>query len=471
MSESQDRLALALSDQYTLEREIGIGGMATVYLARDIKHDRQVALKVLRPELSSAMGAERFPREIRLVASFNHPHILSLYDSGQSAGFLYYVMPFVEGETLAQRLQREHQLPISDTLRILGEVADALAYAHERGVVHRDIKPANVLLSGRHAVVADFGVAKALAASAGDQLTTVGIAVGTPQYMAPEQAMGEAGIDHRVDIYALGCLAYEMLTGEPPFSGRSAQAVLSAHVMETVADPREKRATIPDALAELVMKCLDKQPADRWQSAAEVRNRLEELHATPSGGLTPTSTRPYRATSARPATFSRRRWPLLAAVVVALLLGSIGGWRALAPGGGGARIERIGVMPIEDISGKDKMFVTAMHDALTNAIARLGVGVAPRAEMLSDAASGKSLRDIASERHLDAVIEGTVFRAGNVMRINVQFTDPATTRSLWAATYNPDVSDVLAAQGAVVDSIKGGIAIALHNQGTQGESK
>ncbi len=469
MSDLRDRLALALSDQYTLEREIGIGGMATVYLARDMKHERQVALKVLRPELSSAMGADRFPREIRLVASFNHPHILSLYDSGQSAGFLYYVMPFVEGETMAQRLQREHQLPISDTIRILGEVADALAYAHERGVVHRDIKPANVLLSGRHAVVADFGVAKALAASAGDQLTTVGIAVGTPQYMAPEQAMGEAGIDHRVDIYALGCLAYEMLTGEPPFSGRSAQAVLSAHVMEPVADPREKRADIPPGLADLVMKCLAKQPADRWQSAAEVRNRLEELLTTPSGGLTPTSTRPYRATSARSAAPSRRRWLLLAAVAVALLLSGVGGWRALH--GGGSSIERIGVMPIEDISGKDKLFVTAMHDALTNAIAQLGVGVAPRAEMLNDAASGKSLHDIARERQLDAVVEATVFRAGNVMRINVQFTDPATTRSLWAATYNPDVSDVLAAQGAVVDSIKAGIAVALHNQGTQGESE
>jgi serine/threonine-protein kinase len=179
MSDQQDRLAEALSDRYTLEREVGAGGMATVFLARDIKHDRAVALKVLRPELSSAMGTDRFPREIRLVASFNHPHILSLYDSGESDGFLYYVMPFVEGETLADRLKREHQLPITDTVRILGEVTDALAYAHERGVVHRDIKPANVLLSGRHAVVADFGVAKALSASAGDQLTTVGIAVGS----------------------------------------------------------------------------------------------------------------------------------------------------------------------------------------------------------------------------------------------------------------------------------------------------
>jgi serine/threonine-protein kinase len=466
MSATQDRLAQALSDRYTLEREVGVGGMATVYLARDIKHGRQVALKVLRAELSSAMGIDRFPREIRLVASFNHPHILSLYDSGESGGFLYYVMPFVEGETLGERLKREHQLPIADTIRILGEVTDALAYAHEHGVVHRDIKPANVLLSGRHAVVADFGVAKALSAAAGDQLTTVGIAVGTPQYMAPEQAMGEANIDHRVDIYAVGCLAYEMLTGEAPFSGRSPQATLSAHVMETPADPREKRAAIPGALAEVVMKCLSKQPADRWQSAAEVRNQLETLLTTPSGGLTPTSTRPHQAITATPPAPPQRRWIMVLAAIVVLLAGGIGAFLLL--GKGSSHIERIGVMPIEDISGKDKVFVTAMHDALTNAVAQLGVGVAPRAEMLSDAASGKSLREIASARHLDAVVEATVFRAGNIMRINVQFTDPATTRSLWAATYNPDVSNVLAAQGAVVDSIKRGIAGALRTQGAPG---
>jgi serine/threonine-protein kinase len=469
MNDRQDRLAEALSDRYTLEREVGVGGMATVYLATDIKHERQVALKVLRSELSSAMGTDRFPREIRLVASFNHPHILSLYDSGESGGFLYYVMPFVEGETLAQRLAREHQLPITDTIRILGEVCDALAYAHERGVVHRDIKPANVLLSGRHAVVADFGVAKALSASAGDQLTTVGIAVGTPQYMAPEQAMGEAGIDHRVDIYAVGCLAYEMLTGEPPFSNRTSQAILSAHVMEAPLDPREKRPAIPAALAELVLKCLAKQPADRWQGAADLRNQLEVLLTTPSGGLTPTTTRPYQATSARATAPSGRRRLMIAAAAVVVLAGGIGGFLALR--GGGTRIERIGVMPIEDISGKDKLFVTAMQDALTNAVAQLGVGVAPRAEMSSDAAGGKSLSQIASERHLDAVVEATVFRTGDVMRITVQFTDPATTRSLWAASYNPNVTDVLAAQGAVVDSIKTGIAGALQRQGATGGSR
>jgi serine/threonine protein kinase len=439
--------------------------MATVYLARDVKHDRAVALKVLRPELTSAMGTDRFPREIRLVASFNHPHILSLYDSGESDGFLYYVMPFVEGETLGDRLKREKQLPIGEAIRILIEVSDALAYAHTRGVVHRDIKPGNVLLSGRHAVVADFGVAKALSASAGDNLTTVGIAVGTPQYMAPEQAMGEAGIDHRVDIYAVGCLAYEMLTGQSPFEGRTAQAVLAAHVMEVPKDPREHRAGIPALLAEAVMRCLAKAPAERWQSADELRVHLESMQATPSGGMTPTDTRPYQATTARARKSPRKLWATVATAAV-VITGGAGAWFALQGSSDG--ISRIGVLPVQDISGQDALFVTAMHDAMTNALAQLGVGVASRSEMAGYAGGGKSTREIASERQLDAVVETTVFRAGEVMRITVQLSDPVTTRSLWADSYTSDVSDVLAAQDAVVDSVRVGIGAALQRGSAPG---
>ena len=468
MSDPKADLAAALSDRYTLEREVGAGGMATVYLAKDIKHDRDVALKVLRPELSSAMGTDRFPREIRLVASFNHPHILSLYDSGEAGGFLYYVMPFVEGETLADRLKRERELPIGDAVRILVEVADALAYAHERGVVHRDIKPANVLLSGRHAVVADFGVAKALRSAGGDQLTTVGVSLGTPAYMAPEQAMGEADIDARADIYALGCLAYEMLTGEPPFMRQTAQAVLSAHVMEPPTDPREKRRGIPDALAEAILKCLGKHPADRWQDAEELRAHLDGLLATPSGGMTPTNTRPYQAYGAAPRRKGLKPWMVVAATAAIVGAGA-GGW-LLSGGGGDDGVNRIGVLPIEDISGQDSLFVTAMQDALGNALAQLGVGVASRSDMLRYRDGGKSSREIAEEQNLDAIVEATVFRAGEVMRINVQFSDPATTKSLWAGTYNPNVSDVLAAQAAVVDSIRVGIGGVLGvNGGSGGE--
>ena len=465
MSDAKDALARALSDRYTLGDEVGMGGMATVYRAEDIKHGRTVALKVLKPELSSAMGTDRFPREIRLIASFNHPHILSLYDSGEAGGFLYYVMPFVEGETLGARLAREKELPIGDTIRILIEVTDALAYAHTRGVVHRDIKPGNVLLADRHAVVADFGVAKALSAAGGDQLTTVGIAVGTPQYMAPEQAMGEADIDHRVDIYAVGILGYEMLTGRAPFEGKTSLAMLSAHVMESPKDPRELRPVIQAPLAEAVLKCLAKHPADRWQKAEDLRAQLETMLATPSGGTTPTDTRPFMATAARPTPFKPLRWIGLAAAVVLAVVG--GGTWMLAQGGGGA-IERIGVMPIEDISGQDQLFVTAMHDALTNAMARLGVGVASRSDMARYAGGGKSTREVATEQNLDALVETTVFRAGEIMRITVQFSDPATTRSLWAATYNTNVTDVLSAQGAVVDSIRVGIGTVLGVTGTPG---
>ena len=273
--------------------------MATVYLARDLKHDRQVALKVLRPELSAALGSERFPREIKFVAQFNHPHILSLYDSGEAGGFLFYVMPYVEGESLRDRLAREKQLPIADAIRIMKEVADALAYSHARGVVHRDIKPGNVLLSGRHAVVTDFGVAKAVTASAGkDLMTTVGMAVGTPHYMAPEQAMGQGDIDQRADIYALGILTYEMLTGRTPFSAETAQGILAAHVMEAPKEIRELRPGVPEPLAQAIMKCLAKNPADRWQSADELLAHLELIAATPSGGMTPTHTRPVQGVAA-----------------------------------------------------------------------------------------------------------------------------------------------------------------------------
>ena len=211
-------LTVALAGRYAVERELGQGGMATVYLARDLRHERQVALKVLRAELAASLGPERFLREIKLAAQLQHPHILPLHDSGEAAGFLYYVMPYVEGESLRARLARYGELPVHDAVKLLIEVTDALAYAHERGVVHRDIKPDNVLLSGRHALVTDFGVAKAVSEATGrQQLTTAGVALGTPAYMAPEQATADPGVDHRADLYAVGVLGYELLAGHPPF--------------------------------------------------------------------------------------------------------------------------------------------------------------------------------------------------------------------------------------------------------------
>jgi serine/threonine-protein kinase len=458
MSDEITRLKRALSDRYEIEREVGAGGMATVFLANDLKHDRRVALKVLKPELAAALGPDRFPREIKIVAQLQHPHILPLHDSGETEGFLYYVMPFVDGESLRAKIERDGRLPIGDAMRILREVVDALATAHAQGVVHRDIKPDNVMLSGRHALVTDFGVAKAVSDSGGEKLTTVGVAVGTPHYMSPEQAMGEAQLDHRADIYAVGVVAYEMLTGEPPFAGKTSQAVLSAQVIERPADLRERRPNVPAPLAEAVMRCLEKEPADRWQTAEELLHHLETVAVTPSGGTTPTDTRPVQATPARP---TARRWwiPSLAAALI--VLGSIGGWLAFGPSAGDG-IDRIGVLPIEDISGQDALFVDAMHDALTNALSRIGtVGVVSRSTMMVYESGSTPTREIASELGLDAVVEMTVFRAGNVMRINVQFQDPETTRSLWSDTYERDVQNVLEAQNDVVERIAAGVAAAL----------
>src|SRR5437870_8996058 len=292
---SFDRVAAALADRYRLIRELGSGGMATVYLAEDMRHRRQVAVKVLRPELAATLGADRFTREIETVAQFQHPHILPLLDSGQADGFFYYVMPSVEGESLRDRLARHGELPIHDAVKILVEVVDALAYAHAHGVVHRDIKPDNVLLSGRHALVMDFGVAKALSdASAGSRVTTAGVALGTPAYMAPEQAAADPHVDHRADLYAVGVLAYEMLCGKLPFSAATPQAMLAAHVTVAPEPVTQNRQAVPAALSELVMRCLEKHPADRWQRADELLAQLEVM-ATPSGGMAPTPTGPVSA--------------------------------------------------------------------------------------------------------------------------------------------------------------------------------
>ena len=461
------QLAAALGGRYQIERQVGQGGMAIVYLARDLKHDRRVALKVLRPELSSAMGVERFPREIQIIAQMHHPHILPLHDSGEAGGYLYYVMPFVDGETLRQRIARTGPMSISETLRLLREIADALSYAHGLGVMHRDIKPDNVMLSGKHATVTDFGVAKAVRASALDKLTTVGIAVGTPQYMAPEQATADEGTNHRADLYALGVLGYEMLSGEPLFTGPTAQAILSAHVLQPPPDVRERRPEVPAALAETLLKCVAKDPNARWQSADELLTALEGIVATPSGGVTPTNTRPLPAVGAPPPASSppmrsRAQWMGIGGTVVAVAL-AIAAYLQFAGGGGGAaRIERIGVLPIEDISGQDAMFVTAMHDGLTTALSKLQLtGVAPRSEMIRYRGTGKTTREIARESGLTAVVEATVFRSGEDMRINVQFTDPVTSRALWSETIERNVSDVLEAQDAVVQEVATGVKNAL----------
>ena len=325
MPPSESRLAAALADRYRIERELGAGGMATVYLAQDVKHDRRVALKVLRPELAAVIGGERFLAEIKTTANLQHPHILSLFDSGEADGRVFYVMPYVEGESLRDRIRRDHQLPVDEAVRIAREVADALEYAHRHGVVHRDIKPENILLQGGHAQVADFGIALAVSRSdGGSRMTETGMSLGTPHYMSPEQAMGEREITAKSDVYALGCVLYEMLTGEPPFTGPTAQAIIARVVTEEPRSLTLQRKTIPPHVEAAVERALAKLPADRFASAAQFAEALERPELAPATLARTTVTR----AAAAPGAASRwRRWFFTAAGVAVAALGLAGwGW-------------------------------------------------------------------------------------------------------------------------------------------------
>src|SRR5919109_4256676 len=277
---------LALDDRYRLERELGRGGMATVYLAYDCRHDRPVALKVLHPAIAATFGAERFLLEIRVTARLQHPHILPLLDSGvvetaPGGPSPFYVMPYVEGESLRDRLRREHQLSVEEALRIVMDVAAALGYAHERGVIHRDVKPENILLSNGQAIVADFGIARAVSLAGGERLTETGLALGTPHYMSPEQATGDRSVDARSDVYALGCVLYEMLAGEPPYTGPTAQAIVAKSLAEPVPSIRKRRPTVSEEVERTIDRALAKLPADRFTTAAAFEEALSRAAVMP----------------------------------------------------------------------------------------------------------------------------------------------------------------------------------------------
>ena len=335
MPETQTRLQLALSDRYRIEREIGAGGMATVFLGQDLRHDRRVALKLLRPELSAVIGAERFLAEIKLTANLQHPHILPLFDSGEvvvdqpegTQRYLFYVMPFVEGESLRARLNREKQLPVADAVRIALEVASALDYAHRHGVVHRDIKPENILLHDGQALVADFGIALAASKAGGNRMTETGMSLGTPHYMSPEQAMGEREITARSDVYALGVVLYEMLTGDPPFTGSTAQAIVARVLTEPPRPILPQRHTIPPEVEAAILVALEKLPADRFATAAEFADALKGRGTGPTRVSTAA---PAAAPAASRRTGLDRMKVGLAAALALALLGA--GWGWLRPG-------------------------------------------------------------------------------------------------------------------------------------------
>src|SRR5215467_10551408 len=327
MSEITESLSVALADRYRIVRRLGEGGTATVYLAEDLKHDRKVALKVLRPELAAVLGADRFVQEIKTTAQLQHPHILPLYDSGSTdaghgAGLLYYVMPYIEGETLRQKLDREQQLGIDEAVNIAGEVAAALQYAHEHGVVHRDIKPENILLRDGRAIVADFGIALAVSAAAGGRMTETGLSLGTPHYMSPEQATADKHITNRSDIYSLGSVLYESLTGEAPHTGSSAQMIIMKIVTDTARPVRELRKAVPPHVAAAVATALEKLPADRFDSAKAFADALHN----------PAFSSPVAsATDVGAARLVSRRVTLPALMAVTILTGVLAIWGWMRP--------------------------------------------------------------------------------------------------------------------------------------------
>ncbi|PYP74012.1 MAG: hypothetical protein DMD41_03290 [Gemmatimonadetes bacterium] len=426
-------LAEHLQDRYGLQRELGRGGMATVFLAEDLKHQRLVAIKVLHPDVAAAIGLERFQREIEIAAKLQHPHILPLYDSGSAGGYLYYVMPYVEGESLRDLLDREKQLSQEDTIRITTEVASALGYAHSHGVVHRDIKPENILLSGGTAVVADFGIARAVGGAGGgggggsggqQQLTQAGTVIGTPAYMSPEQAMGHADIDGRSDQYSLACVVYEMLVGAPPFTGPTAQAIMARHSLDHVSPPSIVREAIPDAMEEALLRALAKTPADRFPTVIMFAEALARPSRATGAG---------RRLSQGPLTLTRGRWrraALWAAPVVflAAVWAGRGLWSRGRPAAGTSALDprHIAVLYFEDLSARKDLGYLA--DGLTEAlIADLkrvtGLDVVSRNGAASFRNPDISPDSIARALSVGTLVRGSVEAVGDRYHISVRLID------------------------------------------------
>jgi len=433
MTDVPNRLRSALEDRYAIERPLGSGGMATVYLALDLKHDRHVALKVLSGEYAANLGSERFLREIDIAAKMTHPHILPLYDSGESAGFLYYVMPYVEGESLRARLEREQRLPLDDAIEIARQVADALGYAHKHGVVHRDIKPENILLEEGEAVVADFGIARAVTAAAGDTLTASGSYVGTPHYMSPEQATGEHELDARTDIYALGCVLHEMVTGAPPFTGRTAQAVITRHLTEEPPSLCAARPETPPWLERVVHTALAKSPGERFATAEQFSQSLA-AHVAPRRELRAS---PWFRLAAR-----TRRRPSLAFLAAFLLIAGV--WYVIERGGAGRDdsagdrrafpATHIGVLPFRDFSETGATHLAAGFTYyLTEYLGAVSAltTVSPES-MQRYEKEGFPLDSIVARHELGTLIEGNLIATGEELQVSARLTD-ATSRAQTAS--------------------------------------
>ncbi len=450
-----DQLAAALADRYVIERELGAGGMATVYLAQDLKHGRQVAIKVLRPELAVALGAERFLAEVKITARLDHPHILTLIESGAVDGTLFYVMPFVRGESLRSKLTREGQLGIDEALAIARQVAAALDYAHRQGVIHRDIKPENILLHEGEAILTDFGIALAISEAGGDRLTGTGLSLGTPSYMSPEQAAGDRHLDARSDIYSLGAVTYEMLAGEPPVTGGSVQAVVAKLMTERPTSLRVLRQTVPAAIDAAVMRALAKAPIDRFASARDFAGALSS----------PPALTPRRAWLAWPGGW--RGAGLAIGLLLVLIVGVVlyrqrGGVAPAEPGGA---IRSIAVLPLDNYSADStqEYFAEGMTDELTSDLATISqLRVTSRGSAMQFKGRGRlSTPEIAKALGVDAIVEGSVTRSGDRVRINAQLIDARIDKHLWAQTFERRSSDVLTLQAELASAIASAINVRL----------
>ena len=457
MTEPLERLKAALADRYRIERELGVGGMAIVYLAHDIRHNRQVALKVIKPDLAAVVGAQRFLREIQVTANLQHPHILALYDSGDANGTLFYVMPLVRGESLRDQLTREKRMTVEETTRIVTQVAGALDYAHRQGVIHRDIKPENILLHDGEALLADFGIALAVGDASKERMTGTGLSIGSPQYMSPEQAMGERDLGARSDIYSLAAVTYEMLAGEPPFNGPTAQVMIAKLMTEKPTSLRVVRDVVTPSLDGAVLKALAKSPTDRFATAREFADALTAPAA------------PVKAPT---------RWMIPAAIVIAVAAvvliavqmrnGAANGipTAAVATTGTAAQpIRSIAVLPLANNSpdSRQDYFAEGMTDELTSDLASISsLRVISRGSAMQFTRKNRPpTKDIAKALGVDAFLEGAVTREGKKVRITAQLIDARIDSTIWSDKFERNSSDVFSLQAELASAVAGAVKVAL----------